>query len=352
MKLSIVRQEKIKAMFHSQTRLTRSHLFPVFLLMSLLLSLPFVLRGQTPQAQLSLADILIGLRSKKVNLAERNTLLSDAVKTRGITFALTPEIEKELVNTGAGTELIGAIRQKSPKPTATPIPAPKIEPTPIVAPMPISTPTPTPTPTPVPSPPPPDAAFYRIRANAHIVKAEYELAVADFDKAIELSPKESMAYFNRGDSYEKMGNIQKAIDDYRKASELDRSNEPAKNNLQRLLTEQAKTLPKPQIKETVPVSEPSVASQTVALGQLKDFAIKLETPVYPLNAKQLKIDGAVTVQITLDEEGKVVSAKSTEGHVMLRSASENAARKSKFKPARVGNQAVKATGFIIYNFTR
>ncbi len=83
-------------MFHSQTRLTRSHLFPVFLLMSLLLLLPFVLRGQTPQAQLSLADILIGLRSKKVNLAERNTLLSGAVKTRGITFALTPEIEKEL----------------------------------------------------------------------------------------------------------------------------------------------------------------------------------------------------------------------------------------------------------------
>jgi TonB family protein len=339
-------------MFHFQTKSTRSHFLSVFLLMSMLLSATFVLSGQTTQAQLSLADILIGLRSKKVNLAERNTLLADAVKTRGITFTLSPEIEKELVNTGASSELIGAIRQKSPKPTATPIPAPKIEPTPIFIPTPIATPTPTPAPTPVPSPPPPDSAFYRIQANAHIVKAEYKLAVANFDKAIELSPKESMAYFNRGDSYEKMGDFQKAIDDYRKAYELDASNEPAKNNLQRLLAEQSKKLPKTQIKEAVSVPEPAVASQTVALGQLKGYAVKLETPVYPLNAQQFKIGGAVTVQITLDQEGKVVSARASDGPSLLRSASEEAARKSKFKPARIGSLAVKATGFIIYNFSR
>lgn len=344
-------------MFHFQIESRRPHLLSVFLLVSLLLSLTFVSRGQT--AQLSLADILIGLRSKKVNLVERNTLLTDAVKTRGITFALTPEIEKELVNTGAGNELIAAIRQKSPKIAAAPTPSPKVEPTPISTPLPIATPAPTPAPTPVPSPPPPppDSAFYRKRANAYIVKANYELAVADFDKAIELSPKDSTAYFNRGDSYEKMGNVQKAIDDYRKASELDASNEPAKNNLQRLLneqskTEQPKTLPKPQLKETTPVSETTAASQIVALGQLKDFAVKLEMPVYPLNAKQFKVGGAVTVQIMLDEEGKVVSAKASDGHALLRSASEDAARKSKFKPARVGNQAVRATGFIIYNFNK
>jgi len=35
---------------------------------------------------------------------------------------------------------------------------------------------------------------------------------------------------------------------------------------------------------------------------------------------------------------------------LLRAASEDAARKSKFKPTLVGNRAVKATGFITYNF--
>src|ERR1041384_1207331 len=65
-------------------------------------------------AQLSLADILIALRSKKVTLAERNKLIGDAVKTRGITFTLTPEIEKELQTTGADKLLIDAIRTKIP----------------------------------------------------------------------------------------------------------------------------------------------------------------------------------------------------------------------------------------------
>src|SRR5439155_9424865 len=62
------------------------------------------------QSQLSLADFLIGLRSKKVTLEERNKILTEAAKVRGVTFALTPEIEKELENTGADKNLITAIR--------------------------------------------------------------------------------------------------------------------------------------------------------------------------------------------------------------------------------------------------
>ena len=76
--------------------------------------------AQSPQ--LSLADLLIGLRSKKLTLPERNTILTEAVRQRGVTFAITPEIEKELETTGAAPTLIEAIRQKAPvvKPAATP----------------------------------------------------------------------------------------------------------------------------------------------------------------------------------------------------------------------------------------
>ena len=77
---------------------------------ALVLAMAAGLRAQTPQ--LSLADLLIGLRSKKVTLEERNKILAEAVRQRGITFALTGEIEKELSTTGAGKELISAIRQK------------------------------------------------------------------------------------------------------------------------------------------------------------------------------------------------------------------------------------------------
>lgn len=344
----------MKFIFHRRIKSTRPAIFTFFLLLSLLFSLNFASRAQTTAPlQLSLADILIALRSKKVTLTERNTLLAEAVRTRGITFALTPEIERELVNTGADDELVWAIRQKSPAPKISAVPQPAVlpapQPTPIVIPTPLPTPTATPTATATPLPAL-DAVFYRTRANAHIIKAEYELALADFDKAIELSPKESMAYFNRGDSFERLGNFERAAEDYQKAFELDGNNEPAKNNWQRLQAKQTKTPPNPPTKETV--SDSTAAAPSVELGQLKGFAVKLAPPIYPLNAKQLKIEGAVTVKITLDEEGNVTAAKAISGNLLLRVAGEDAALKSKFKPARIGSRPVKATGFIIYNFVR
>lgn len=84
--------------------------------LSLSLSAIFAVKpAEAKTAPLSLADVLTGLRSKKTNLEQRNNLLTAAVKQRGITFALTPEIEKELKTAGANAALLQAIRQKSPK---------------------------------------------------------------------------------------------------------------------------------------------------------------------------------------------------------------------------------------------
>jgi TonB family protein len=375
------RNKNMKFASLPRVKLTYRYLFSFFLLTLSTLSLAVVLQtAQAQQVPLSLADILIGLRSKKVILYERNRLLTDAVKQRGITFALTPEIEKELVSTGADKELIEAIRQKSPVVQATPSPLPKPLPTPVATPIPV----PAATPTPVPSPPAPDFAFYRKRADENVGRGEYALAVndysraielnpkevsvylnrglahynqknydlaaSDYDKAIELNPGDSMLYFNRGNSYEKMGNLQKALVDYRKAFELDAGNEAAKLSLQRLQTAEAKILPKPNAAEKTLVSEPSKTPPGVELGALIDRAVRLIKPVYPPNAQKMNIEGQVTVQVTLDEEGNVVTAKATAGPPLLRTTCEDAARKSKFKPATVGNQAVKATGFISYNF--
>lgn len=372
----------MKSVSLPRINLTCQHRFSFFLLTSLLLSLTvFLQTAQAQASQLSLADILIGLRSKKVVLYERNRLLTDAVRQRGITFALSPEIEKELAATGADRELIEAIRQKSPviKPAPTP--------TPIATP--VATPVPVPVATPIPTPTPPDFAFYRKRADenvargefdlavtdyskaielnpkeisvymnrglAHYNKKNYDLATADYDKAIELNPKDSMLYFNRGNSYEKMGNVQKAAGDYLKAFELDASNEAAKLSLQRLQAEQPKVVSKPNTQETTAsLSNPANVSQNttqpVELGSLIDRAVRMIKPVYPANAQRFNIEGQVMVQVTLDEEGNVTSAKATSGAQLLRAACEDAARRSKFKPATIGTQPVKATGFISYNF--
>lgn len=361
----------------SRIKITRPRVLSIFALAPLMLSLTlFSQLGQAQQLQLSLADILIGLRSKKVTLDERNKLLSGAVIERGTTFSLTPEIETELVGTGASRELVEAIRQRSEKIIA--VNASKSDPAPV--PVPVATPTPG-----------PDYAFFRKRADENNFKGEFELAVNDYNKAIELNPKDaasylnrgraysgkknydlaildynktielnpqdSTAYFNRADVYEKKGNMQQAIGDYQKAVELDAGNEPAKNNLKRLQNEMAKNLPRPKMQESFVASEsskmpeaPAAAPNSVDLGQLNGLALKLAMPTYPELAQKLNAQGKVTVQIMLDEEGKVISAKATSGSTLLRSSSEDAARKSKFKPTMVGNQAVRATGFITYNF--
>lgn len=368
----------MKFVFTFPIKLTLPRLLSFFSLTTLLLSLCLICQtGQAQQVQLSLADILIGLRSKKLTLPERNKLLSEAVKTRGITFTLTPEIETELQTTGADGELVDAIRQKNTKVKVALVPKPTPAPVPISTPVPVATPTPAPTPV-------LDFAYYRKRADESIVKGDYDLAVndynkaielnpkdavaylnrgrayhdktnydlaiADFDKVIEINPKETSAYLNRGDAFEKKGNAQQAIGDYKKVVEIDANNEAAKNNLKRLQDELAKTLPKPKEPEKVPVPDTSNAPQTVELGQLNALALKLAVPVYPQMAQKLNIQGKVTVQVTLDEEGKVISAKAVSGQSLLRSACEDATRGSKFKPALVGNRAVKATGFVVYNF--
>jgi protein TonB len=58
----------------------------------------------------------------------------------------------------------------------------------------------------------------------------------------------------------------------------------------------------------------------------------------------------VIVNVTIDNRGNVVSAKAVQGHPLLRSAAEDAARRSKFKPVSVNGQTVNAKGSINYNF--
>ena len=62
--------------------------------------------------------------------------------------------------------------------------------------------------------------------------------------------------------------------------------------------------------------------------------------------------GAVNVQVTIDESGKVISAKAVSGHVMLRAAAESAAWRARFKPTTLTGVPVKVSGIIVYNFTR
>ena len=92
-------------------------------------------------------------------------------------------------------------------------------------------------------------------------------------------------------------------------------------------------------------------SKTISGGVLNGKAVNLVKPSYPAAAKAVRASGAVNVQVTIDENGNVISAAAVSGHPLLRAASVQAARQSKFSPTILQGQAVKVTGIIVYNFT-
>jgi len=97
-----------------------------------------------------------------------------------------------------------------------------------------------------------------------------------------------------------------------------------------------------------PSGEP--ANRPVTVGILNSRAVNLTKPAYPPIAKQMRAVGQVAVQVLVDESGNVTSAKAMSGNPLLRASAEAAARQSRFSPVRVDNQAVKATGVVLYNF--
>jgi len=67
----------------------------------------------------------------------------------------------------------------------------------------------------------PYAYIYAGRGDAYYKKGQYDQAISDFSKAIEIDPKYVDAYSNRGAAYERKGQYDQAISDCTKAIEID-----------------------------------------------------------------------------------------------------------------------------------
>lgn len=92
------------------------------------------------------------------------------------------------------------------------------------------------------------------------------------------------------------------------------------------------------------------SSKSVPGGVLNGKAETLAKPAYPAAAQAVRAEGAVSVQVLIDEAGAVISADAVSGHPLLREAARAAALGSKFKPTVINGQAVKVSGVIVYNF--
>src|SRR6266513_1572181 len=62
---------------------------------------------------------------------------------------------------------------------------------------------------------------YNSRGLAKEAKGDHDGAIADYNRAIELDPKQPRSYMNRGFAKEAKGDLDGAIADYNRANELD-----------------------------------------------------------------------------------------------------------------------------------
>jgi len=83
---------------------------------------------------------------------------------------------------------------------------------------------------------------------------------------------------------------------------------------------------------------------------LNSEALSLPKPNYPPLARQIHVQGMVSVQVLIDESGKVVSAKVVSGHPLLVAEAQRVALQARFSPTTINGQPVKISGVITYNF--
>ena len=100
----------------------------------------------------------------------------------------------------------------------------------------------------------------------------------------------------------------------------------------------------------VPTPKPAVPKILRISKVINNQAILLPKPIYPPIARQTGTQGVVNVQVLIDERGNVISAKAVSGNPLLIIEAQKAAYLAKFSPAFIGEQPVKVSGVISYNF--
>ena len=105
------------------------------------------------------------------------------------------------------------------------------------------------------------------------------------------------------------------------------------------------------VSDNAPPPAPRPLLKPVSGGVLNGMALALPPPAYPDTARRMHQSGLVQVEVVVDENGKVISARALSGPSTLRDVAVEAAYRARFSPTKLSGQPVKVTGQINYNFT-
>lgn len=100
----------------------------------------------------------------------------------------------------------------------------------------------------------------------------------------------------------------------------------------------------------VVVPKPLLQTVRVSQGVSQGYLIKQVQPVYPAQARQLRIEGAVQLLATVGKDGSITSLKILGGHPMLARAAQDAVRLWKYKPYTLNGSPVEFETQVAVNF--
>jgi len=102
-----------------------------------------------------------------------------------------------------------------------------------------------------------------------------------------------------------------------------------------------------------PEPEPAPAPtklRSISTGLLLGNSIRQVQPAYPLVARNAQLEGAVEIQIIVDEQGNVIAAEVLSGHPLLRQPALDAAHQWKFRPTLLNGHPIKVSGVLRFTF--
>ena len=94
----------------------------------------------------------------------------------------------------------------------------------------------------------------------------------------------------------------------------------------------------------------SAAQIRVSTSDALKAAVNKAQPVYSAVARQMKIAGRVEIEVTVDENGAVESARTLTGNPLLTQSAVSAVEKWKFTPFTADGKAVKAICVLPFDF--
>ncbi len=103
---------------------------------------------------------------------------------------------------------------------------------------------------------------------------------------------------------------------------------------------------------TTPVSMPVSVPQVVKVSQgvSEGLLVKRVQPIYPEQARQMRVQGPVQLQATINKDGNISNVKVVSGNAQLARATVEAVKQWKYKPYYLNNEPVEIQTQIIVNF--